>query len=83
MPSGLVDGDHKRQWISNYAYKEIPVPCPDNPEKSFEIQNEIVRIIDTFTELTEELTEELTAREKQYEYYRDLLLTFPKHNIES
>ena len=79
LPSGLVEGDHKRQWISNYAYKEIPIPCPDNPEKSIEIQNEIVRIIDTFTELTAELT----AREKQYEYYRDLLLTFPKNNIES
>ena len=74
LPSGLVDGDHKRQWISNYADKEIPVPCPDNPEKSIEIQNEIVRIIDTFTELTAELT----AREKQYNYYRDLLLTFPQ-----
>ena len=56
----------------------IPIPCPDNPKKSLEIQTEIVRILDTFTELTAELT----ARKKQYEYYRDLLLTFPKHNID-
>lgn len=36
------------------------------------IQAEIVRILDTFTELTAELT----ARKKQYEYYRDALLRF-------
>ncbi len=41
-----------------------------------EVQCEIVRILDTFMELTEELTEELTARRKQYDYYRDSLLTF-------
>ncbi len=48
---------------------EIPVP-------PLEIQNEIVRILDNFTELEEELEEELVARRKQYEYYRDSLLTF-------
>jgi len=52
----------------------IPLPCPDNPEKSLAIQTEIVRILDTFTELTAELT----ARKKQYNFYRDLLLNFPK-----
>ena len=56
----------------------IPIPCPDNPEKSLAIQAEIVRILDTFTELTTELTTELAARKKQYNYYRDLLLNFPK-----
>ena len=40
------------------------------------VQGEIVRILDNFTELTAELTAELAARQKQYEYYRDLLLTF-------
>ncbi len=34
----------------------IPIPYPDNPEKSLEIQTEIVRILDTFTELTTELS---------------------------
>lgn len=53
---------------------EIPVPCPENPQKSLEIQAEIVRILDNFTELTEELTAELTARKKQYNYYRDQLI---------
>ena len=54
----------------------IPIPCPDNPTKSLEIQTEIVRILDTFTELIAELTAELTARKKQYTYYRDQLLSF-------
>ena len=52
---------------------KIPVP-------PMEVQREIVRIMDSFTSLTEELmaklTEELTARKKQYEFYRDFLLSF-------
>ncbi|MEG8511370.1 restriction endonuclease subunit S [Klebsiella pneumoniae] len=54
----------------------VPIPCPDNPEKSLAIQSEIVRILDKFTALTAELTAELTARKKQYNYYRDQLLSF-------
>ena len=50
----------------------IPIPCLDNPIKSLAIQAEIVRILDTFTELTAELT----ARKKQYNHYRDQLLNF-------
>ncbi len=60
---------------------EIPIPCPNNPEKSLEIQTEIVRILDTFTELTTELTTELSARKKQYNYYRDQLLSFPRSRV--
>ena len=54
----------------------FPIPCPENPEKSLRIQGEIVRILDKFTELKTELEAELTARKKQYEYYRNKLLTF-------
>ena len=65
---------------------QIPIPCPDNPEKSLAIQAEIVRILDTFTELTAELTTELTTeltdRKKQYNYYRDRLLTFEEGEVE-
>ena len=50
---------------------EITLPVPPLP-----VQREIVRILDTFTELTAELTAELAARKKQYEFYRDRLLTF-------
>lgn len=52
--------------IKNY---KLPVP-------PLEVQREIVRILDNFTFLTTELAAELAARQKQYEYYRDLLLTF-------
>ena len=61
---------------------EIPIPCPDNPEKSLAIQAEIVRILDTFTELTNELTNELTARKKQYNHYRNQLLSFEDGDVE-
>jgi type I restriction enzyme S subunit len=48
-----------------------------------EIQAEIVKILDEYTEsvtaLQQELEAELTARKKQYEYYRDLLLDFGVH----
>lgn len=55
--------------------KAIRVPVPPLP-----VQREIVRILDNFTEhiteLTEQLNLELTARKKQYEFYRNQLLTF-------
>ena len=52
---------------------EFPVP-------PIEIQQEIVRILDNFTNLTAELQAELQARKEQYEYYRNNLLTFDKDN---
>ena len=48
---------------------EMPIP-------PIEVQREIVRILDNFTNLTAELTAELTARGIQYSYYRNKLLTF-------
>ena len=55
------------------AVLRYSIPLPPLP-----VQQEIVRILDSFTELTaelnEKLTAELTARKKQYEYYRDELL---------
>ncbi|GAA7936077.1 restriction endonuclease subunit S [Helicobacter pylori] len=47
----------------------IPIP-------PLEIQQEIVKILDAFTELNTELNTELKARKKQYEYYREKLLSF-------
>lgn len=65
--------------INKSDLEELILPVPP-----LEVQAEIVRILDTFTELTTELTEnltaELTARKKQYEYYRDALLTFDDNN---
>ncbi|MBK3269651.1 restriction endonuclease subunit S [Klebsiella pneumoniae] len=64
----------------------FPIPCPHNPEKSLAVQSEIVRILDKFTiltaELTAKLTTELIARKKQYNYYRDQLLSFDEDGVE-
>jgi len=60
---------------------QISTPDTDNYKillPPLEVQREIVRILDAFTELTAELTAELDARKKQYEHYRDQLLTFEK-----
>ena len=61
--------EHKRLWIGTYSNFIIPLP-------PLPIQEEIVRILDSMTTLTAELTAELKARQKQYEYYRDSLLSF-------
>ena len=61
---------------------KIPIPCPNNPEKSLAIQAEIVRILDAFTAMTAELTAELNMRKKQYKYYRDQLLSFEDDEVE-
>lgn len=42
--------EHARQWIGKYSRIKIPVP-------PLEVQREIVRILDNFTELTAELTD--------------------------
>lgn len=53
---------------SMYDVLTMKLPVPP-----LEVQREIVRILDNFTFLTAELAAELAARQKQYEYYRDLL----------
>ena len=55
---------------------EIPIPPP-------EVQGEIVKILDHFTDLAAELQAELQARKEQYEYYRNKLLTFVKIGAQS
>ena len=59
----------------------IPVPYPNDPEKSLAEQARIVAILDKFDTLTHSISEglprEIELRQKQYEYYRDLLLNFP------
>ncbi len=66
---GFVPGEHTRYWISKYSMFTIPVP-------PLEVQEEIVRILDRFDVYAAELQAELQARKEQYEYYRNLLLTF-------
>ncbi len=57
--------------------KEMTIPVP-SPEE----QARIVAVLDKFDALTSSITEglprEIALRQQQYEYYRDLLLSFPK-----
>lgn len=66
--------------LTQSALNKVSIPIPP-----LEVQREIVNILDNFTELTAELiaelTAELTARKKQYEYYRNRLLTFDSKDI--
>ncbi|HCQ5598564.1 restriction endonuclease subunit S [Clostridioides difficile] len=61
---------------------EIPIPYPEDKEKSLAEQQRIVDILDRFDRLCNDISEglpaEIEARQKQYEYYRDKLLTFKK-----
>ena len=57
--------------LSAKVINKIEIPLPP-----IEVQNEIVRILDKFTSLVAELEAELDCRKRQYEYYRDKLLSF-------
>ena len=60
----------------------IPIPYANDPQKSLAEQSRIADILDKFDELTNSVSDglprEIELRKKQYEYYRDLLLRFPK-----
>lgn len=72
----------ERAKLTKRKLQEIPIPilCPNNPTKSLEIQRKLVEILDKFTELEAELEAELDCRKRQYEYYRNKLLTFDMLN---
>lgn len=79
-PIGGNDGGIPQLTVPDVKKLRIPIP-------SLEEQERIVSILDKFdiltTSISEGLPKEIELRKKQYEYYRDLLLTFPKNNIES
>ncbi|MBK8910267.1 MAG: restriction endonuclease subunit S [Chlorobi bacterium] len=70
-------GQGTRRDLSSGVIKSYPIPIP-----SLEVQQEIVSILDKFDALVNDLCiglpAEIAARQKQYEYYRDRLLTFPE-----
>uniref|UniRef100_UPI00161CD614 restriction endonuclease subunit S n=1 Tax=Escherichia coli TaxID=562 RepID=UPI00161CD614 len=63
--------------INKSDFSKIVVPIPSHEE-----QNRIAKILDKFDTLNNSITEglprESELRQKQYEYYRDLLFSFPK-----
>ena len=67
------DGKINSSSVSNLnsdIIKSLPIPIPP-----LSVQTKIVKILDALTALTSELTSELTLRRKQYEYYREKLLS--------
>ena len=60
----------ERAKLTKAKLQQIPIPIPPLP-----VQTEIVKILDALTTLTSELTSELILRRKQYEYYREKLLS--------
>ncbi|GIJ97648.1 putative type I restriction enzyme specificity protein [Capnocytophaga stomatis] len=65
----LSGGD--RAKLTKAKLVEIPIPLPP-----LSVQQEIANILDKFTALEAELEAELDCRKRQYQYYRDTLLTF-------
>lgn len=60
--------------VSKKRFAKIKIPVPPLP-----VQEEIVKVLDAFTALEAELEAELEARKRQYEYYRNKLLTFDEN----
>ena len=73
--SNIVYGTPPKLNKTNLQNIQIPLP-------PLEIQQEIVKILDSFDTLVNNLTDwlpaEIAARRQQYEYYREKLLTFPE-----
>ena len=63
--------------VSKARFKKILIPLPP-----LSVQEEIVRILDKFTTLEAELEAELDCRKRQYEYYRNQLLSFENGAVE-
>lgn len=57
--------------INKSDFEKYKIPLPH-----IKVQEEIVKILDSFTNLIDALNEELSLRQKQFEYYREKLLTF-------
>ena len=72
---GFVAKEHSRHWISVYSKIEIPLP-------PLAVQKKIVEILDTFTGMIDNLQKELEQRQKQFEHYRDQMLTFKEGEVQ-
>lgn len=82
----LTGGERAKLTKGNLLQIQIPIPCPDNPEKSLKIQQEIVRILDRLSEETNQLNaalqKELVLHQKQYDFYREELFKFEGKEVE-
>ncbi|WP_341536471.1 restriction endonuclease subunit S [Aeromonas veronii] len=85
----VLAGGGAQPNLSSKALMEkilIPIPYANDSTKSTAEQKRIANILDKLDTLTNSITEglprEIELRQKQYEYYRDLLLSFPKTTAE-
>lgn len=83
----IVSGTKVRRAASGDLAKiSVPIPCSEDPQKSLAIQTEIAHVLDTFaaktSELSDGLSSELSARKKQYDYYKELLLGFDEGSVQ-
>ena len=62
--------------INKKDFEKLIIPLPH-----IKVQEEIVKILDSFTNLIDALNEELSLRQKQFEYYREKLLTFDDKSL--
>ncbi len=73
----ISSGDDARGGLNLQLIRSYRIPVPP-----LEVQDEIVRVLDQFTELeavlNSELEAELQARRRQFAYFRNQLLTFPE-----
>ena len=71
--------------LSMISTFSIPIPYPNDTKKSLEEQARIAAILDKFDTLVNSISEglprEIELRKKQYEYYREQLLSFPGHKV--
>jgi len=71
--------NHERHWISKYSQISIPIP-------PIEVQKRIVKILDKFdalvNDMVREFPAEIEARRKQYEYYRNKILSFCEKTVQ-
>lgn len=72
-----LDTGSGRPSLTQAILNKLQIPIPP-----LHVQAEIVRILDAFTAITAELTAELSTRKKQYNYYRDQLLSFDEGEVE-
>lgn len=75
----------KRLYNDNIKKTPILVPYPNDCKRSLAEQARIVAVLDKFDTLinsiTDGLPKEIKLRQQQYEYYRDLLFSFPKPDV--
>lgn len=74
---GNITSNTGQSKFNKTNLKKIVIPIPP-----LKIQEEIVKILDKFTDYVTELTTELTLRQKQYNYYRDKLLSFEGEKVQ-